>query len=301
MEIQMARLFNTVSIIGIGLIGSSIARALQKHEVCHQIVIYDNNVNNRVKAFRLGLGSLITHNLPVAVVDTDLIIICTPISAYEELFREMLPLMEKDEHGLKPIITDVGSVMGEGMKIREQFSDYFFDFVPGHPIAGTENSGPDAGFAELFENRWTILNDSMSSPGGYKKVKQMWSMFGSNVEVMTPFHHDMILALTSHLPHLIAFSVVKTAMSTTPGSFEEISKYSAGGFRDFTRIAASDPVMWRDIFLNNKDALLTMTHNFKEILTMIETWVKTNDSESLVNLISETREVRRSIIKAQQS
>ena len=295
----MSKLFDTVTIIGIGLIGSSISRALQKHNLCHSIVIYDNNVENRVRAFKLGLGNLITHNIGVAVRQTDLVIICTPIGTYEDIFAQMLPLMDKDDNGIIPIITTVGSVMEPQIEIRDKFSQHKFDFVPGHPIAGTEKSGPDAGFAELFENRWTILNSGLAQNKSIDKIHEMWKMFGSNVSFMSCRQHDRILALTSHLPHLIAFSMCGTAMNMED-SLEEIAKYSAGGFRDFTRIAASDPVMWRDIFLQNKDNIFTVTHVLKQVIQAFEDLLNNNDAEMLEHFCARARKIRETIAKANQ-
>ena len=281
-------MFNTVSIIGIGLIGSSIARALKKHNLCNEIIIYDKNVDNLVKASQLGLGS-VTCNINVAK-QSDIIIICVPVGAYEEIFNKILPISKNT------IVTDVGSVKGSIIKLLEKFPS--FEFVPGHPIAGTEFSGPEAGFAELFENRWTILNPSFATQKSIDKIAKMWGTFNSKVEIMDIDHHDSILSLTSHLPHLIAFSVVGTAMNF---DLNEISKFSAGGFRDFTRIAASDPTMWKDIFLHNKNTLLETSKKFKEILTMLEQHIENNNAETLIEFFTKTKEIRHNIIEAKQS
>jgi cyclohexadieny/prephenate dehydrogenase len=226
----------------------------------------------------------------------DLIIICSPLSTYEKIFNLINPHLSK-----KTIVTDVGSAKSRIVKNFHSSKDRVFDFIPAHPIAGTEQSGPNAGFHELFIDRWCIITPI---PGNKKRnintVKKMWKSMGSNIEIMTPERHDQTMAITSHLPHLIAYNIVSTAADIENVTKSDVIKYSASGFRDFTRIAASDPTMWRDVLLSNKDSLLEVISRFSEDLSMLQKAIRWEDGETLYKLFSKTRKIRNKIINAGQ-
>ncbi len=288
--------FERVALIGIGLIGSSLAHAIRRHGLAHSISGYARSEATRSKALELGLVDEIYPSAAEAVARADLVILCSPVGTYGELARDM-------GKALMPgaILTDVGSVKGAVVRDVAPHVPANIHFIPGHPIAGTEQSGPESGFAELFVNRWCILTPLPGADGqAVERLVTFWRTCGSNVETMTPDHHDLVLAITSHLPHLIAYNIVSTAADLEEVTDSEVIKYSAGGFRDFTRIAASDPTMWRDVFLNNKDAVLEMLGRFSEDLSVLQRAIRWGDGDTLFQIFTRSRQVRRSIIAAGQ-
>jgi len=292
----MTVMFRRVAILGIGLIGSSIAHAIRAKKLAEHVTGYAKTEATRAKALELGLVDAVFPSAVEAVSGADLIILCSPVGSYADLAREIAPgLMDG------AILTDVGSVKGAVVRDVLPHVPAGVHFIPGHPIAGTEQSGPESGFAELFVNRWCILTPlADADPAAVERLSAFWRACGSNVEVMTPEHHDLVLAITSHLPHLIAYNIVSTAADLEEVTSSEVIKYSAGGFRDFTRIAASDPTMWRDVFLNNKDAVLEMLGRFSEDLSALQRAIRWGDGEALFNIFNRSRQIRRSIIAAGQ-
>jgi cyclohexadieny/prephenate dehydrogenase len=290
-------MFNRVAIIFIGLIGSSLARALKKHALARTVVTGDISADHCAKAKSLGIVDEATTDLAAAVKDADFVILCSPIGPLGEIAAAIGP-------HLKPgaILSDVSSVKQAVIRDVGPHLPPNVHFVPAHPIAGTEHSGPEAGFAELFEGRWCIVTPL---PGGDKaaadKVAEIWKRVGSNIEIMEPAHHDMVLAITSHLPHLIAYTIVGTATDMADDMQQEVIRYSASGFRDFTRIAASDPVMWRDVFLNNREAVLEVIQRFSEDLTALQRAIRWGEGDKLFDLFTRTRAIRRKIIDAKQA
>ena len=288
--------FERVALVGIGLIGSSLSHAMRRGKIAGHIAGYARSAETRDAAVRLGLVDSIHETAAEAVWNADLVIMCVPVGAYEGIAKEI-------SGSLKPgaILTDVGSVKGAVVKDVLPHLPSGVHFIPGHPIAGTEQSGPLSGFAELFDKRWCILTPLPDSDANaVAELETFWRNCGSDVELMTPEHHDMVLAITSHLPHLIAFNIVATAADLEDVTDSEVIKYSASGFRDFTRIAASDPTMWRDVFMNNKDAVLEMLGRFSEDLSVLQRAIRFGDGETLFNLFSRARGVRRKIIAAGQ-
>jgi cyclohexadieny/prephenate dehydrogenase len=292
----MNNTFEKVCIIGLGLIGGSIGLAIKRSNISNQITGYARSNSTLERAIELGLVDSVKDNLKDAVNNSDLVILATPLSTFRELVEEMNPYLKKG-----CIITDTGSAK---LTVIEDLKDILpngVEFVPGHPIAGTEESGPDAGFAELFDNRWCILTPTEdNSSNAVDLVKGFWESIGSKVEIMDPMHHDKVLAITSHIPHLIAFNIVGTANNLANVTEKEVVKYSAGGFRDFTRIAASDPKMWSDIFTYNSDAVLEMLDLFSNDLAKLKAAVIKKDSDLLFSNFEKTREVRKNIIDAGQ-
>ena len=288
--------FEKVCIVGLGLIGGSVGLAIKRSNISNQITGYARSNSTLERAIELGLVDKVEDNLKDAVNDCDLVILATPLSAFKKLVEEMSPFLKKD-----CIITDTGSAK---LSVIEDLSGILpsnVEFVPGHPIAGTEESGPDAGFAELFDNRWCILTPTDdNSSHAVDLVREFWESIGSKVEIMDPLHHDKVLAITSHIPHLIAFNIVGTANNLANVSEKEVVKYSAGGFRDFTRIAASDPKMWSDIFTYNSEAVLEMLELFSNDLAKLKSAVIKKDSDLLFSNFEKTREVRKNIIDAGQ-
>ena len=292
----MSPLFQRVALIGIGLIGSSLAHAMRKKNLAGEITGYARSEPTRAKALELGLVDQIFQTAADAASGADLVILCSPVGTYGALAEEIAPV-------LKPgaILTDVGSVKGAVVRDVLPHVPKDVHFIPGHPIAGTEQSGPESGFAELFINRWCILTPLPDADAeAVERLATFWRACGSNVETMTPEHHDLVLAITSHLPHLIAYNIVSTAADLEEVTSSEVIKYSAGGFRDFTRIAASDPTMWRDVFLNNKDAVLEMLGRFSEDLSALQRAIRWGDGDTLFNIFTRSRQIRRSIIAAGQ-
>ncbi len=289
-------LFERIAIIGLGLIGSSLCHVIRREGLAKTIAGCAKSEATLTTAERLKLCDAHFSDPAEAVADADLVILCTPIGTFEGLAKAIGP-------ALKPgaIISDVGSVKTAVVRDIGQHLPDGVHFIPGHPVAGTEHSGPDAGFAELFDGRWTILTPLPDSdPQAVEKLKTFWERCGSPVEVMTPEHHDLVLAITSHVPHLIAYNIVGTASDLETVTEKEVMKFSAGGFRDFTRIAASDPTMWRDVFLNNKDAVLEMLGRFTEDLTELQRAIRWGEGDKLFEKFSQTRAIRRGIIEAGQ-
>jgi len=291
-----APLFERVALIGIGLIGSSLALAMRLHGLAGHIAVSTRSPETLAKAEKLGLGDSFTLDASEAANDADLVVICTPMCAQGAVAKSI-------RDNLKPgaIVTDVGSVKATTIRDIAPHLPDGVHLVPGHPIAGTEHSGPEAGFAALFPGRWTILTPSPDTDGdATDKVRRLWEGCGANVEIMTPEHHDRVLAITSHLPHLIAYTIVDTADQMEDETKEEVIKFSASGFRDFTRIAAGDPVMWRDVFLTNRDAVLEVLGRFTEDLTALQRAIRKGDGDMLEETFARARAVRRSIIDAKQ-
>ena len=289
-------MFDQISIIGCGLIGSSIFKSLKKAGSVKKIITYDNDesVNEIIKKNKLS--DEIFNNVGDAVKNSDLVIIATPISSFEKVLNSI-------ESNLKvgSILTDTCSVKTGVSKIFEKKNLKNSTCIPGHPVAGIENSGPEAGFADLFKNRWTILTPSKKIDGEeIKKLSSFWESLGSKVKIMTDEDHDKILTFTSHLPHVIAYNIVKTSMSNNASVKEDIIKYSAGGLRDFTRIAASDPVMWRDIFIDNSALIIQAIEKFIKNLDEFKKAISEKDGNKLVEIFEKSKDFRKSVIKAGQ-
>lgn len=289
-------IYERVALIGLGLIGSSLAHVMRQQKLAKRITGYARSAETRTTAKRIGLADEIHESAKAAVQDADLIILCTPVGAYGRIAEEIGPHLKAGA-----TVTDVGSVKTAVVRDVGPHLPANVHFIPGHPVAGTEQSGPESGFAELFLNRWCILTPLPDSDAtAVERLENFWRGCGSNVEKMTPEHHDMVLAITSHLPHLIAYNIVATAADIEDVTNSEVIKFSAGGFRDFTRIAASDPTMWRDVFLNNKEAVLETLGRFSEDLALLQRAIRWGDGDTLFNLFTRSREVRRSIIAAGQ-
>jgi cyclohexadieny/prephenate dehydrogenase len=291
------KLFDRVALIGIGLIGSSLARALRRDSPGTSIVACARRAETLAAVRRLELADETTEDPAAAAADADLVVIATPLSAYAEIGQRIAPALRRDA-----ILTDVGSVKGAVIRDLQPHLPPSIHLVPGHPVAGTEHSGPEAGFAELFQGRWCILTPlPETAPEAVAAVARMWESAGMRVVTMSPDHHDKVLAVTSHLPHLIAYTIVGTATDLEDSLKSEVIEFSASGFRDFTRIAASDPVMWRDIFLNNREAVLEILQRFNEDLTALQRAIRWGEGEKLQELFTRTRAIRRSIIEAKQA
>ena len=285
-----------LALIGAGLIGSSIARAARDFNAARSIVVYDAAPDVRARVREIGIADAVEDDIADAVKTADLVIICTPVGVCGEVAKQIAP-------HLKPgaIISDVGSVKGAVVAQVAPHLPAQVLFVPAHPIAGTEFSGPDAGFATLFCNRWCILTPPANADAdAVARLDDFWTRIGAKVERMSPAHHDKVLALTSHLPHLIAYNIVGTADDFGEQTRSEVIKFSASGFRDFTRIASSDPTMWRDIFLNNREAVLEMLGRFNEDLSALQKMIRLNDGDALFEFFTRTRAIRRSIIEQGQ-
>jgi cyclohexadieny/prephenate dehydrogenase len=287
--------FARVSIIGLGLIGSSIARAVRETMPTARVTGHDASAEVRETARALHFCDDVTDTVAAAATDADLIILCVPVGAMASVAAELATDLPADA-----IVSDVGSSKaGVAEALRTALPRN--SVVPAHPVAGTERSGPEAGFASLFHKRWCILTpDAATDPAAVARVIAFWEKLGAQVEVMDAVHHDRVLAVTSHLPHLIAYTIVGTASDLENITRSEVIKFSAGGFRDFTRIAASDPTMWRDVFLANKDAVLEMLQRFSEDLTALQRAIRWDDGEALFELFTRTRAIRRSIIEQGQ-
>ncbi len=293
---ESPKLFDRVALIGIGLIGSSLAHAIRRGGLAGHISGFAKSEATRATARELRIVDSVHDTAAEAVKGADLVMLCVPLGAYAAIAAAIRDM-------LKPgaILTDVGSVKGAVVRDVGPHVPAGVHFIPGHPIAGTEQSGPESGFAELFENRWCVLTPPPGSdPEAVERLERLWRALGSHVDRMTPDHHDLALAITSHLPHLIAYNIVATAADLEEVTNSEVIKYSAGGFRDFTRIAASDPIMWRDVFLNNKEAVLEMLGRFSEDLSALQRAIRWSDGEQLLALFTRAREIRRGIIAAGQ-
>ena len=291
--------YGKLAVIGCGLIGASVILAARAAGAVGQVAVADASPAARARITALGFADLVTADAAEAVADADLVIFAVPVMAMGEAARAAAP-------GLKPGVTisDVGSVKAAVAEALAAALPQTCFIVPGHPIAGTEQSGPDAGFAELFQHRWVILTPQQNADPAYQqaveRLTDFWTALGAQVELMDDKHHDLVLAVTSHLPHLIAYNIVGTAADLEGVTRGEVMKYSAGGFRDFTRIAASDPTMWRDVFLSNKDAVLEVLGRFTEDLQALSRAIRWSEGDKLFELFSRTREIRRGIIAAGQ-
>ncbi|HUE18518.1 MAG TPA: prephenate/arogenate dehydrogenase family protein [Stellaceae bacterium] len=291
-----APMFQRVALIGIGLIGSSLARVMRRDKLAGHIVACTRRSETLEKARSLHLADSYTLDDAEAAKGADLVVLATPLSAYAAIGKKISDV-------LKPgaIVTDVGSAKQCVVRDLNPILPTGVHLVPGHPVAGTEFSGPEAGFADLFQDRWCILTPLPGTQSSaINSVTRLWQAAGMKVTTMDPEHHDKVLAITSHLPHLIAYTIVGTATDLETALRSEVIKFSAGGFRDFTRIAASDPVMWRDVFLNNREAVLEMLQRFTEDLTALQRAIRTGEGDTLEALFTRTRAIRRSIIEAKQ-
>jgi cyclohexadieny/prephenate dehydrogenase len=294
--VNAAPLFNKIALIGFGLIGGSIARAARAQGLAGEIVTTARSAKTRARVMELGVVDAVLETNAQAVENADLVILCIPVGACG-------PVAQEIAGHLKPgaIVSDVGSVKGAVVRDMAPYLPEGVHFVPAHPVAGTEHSGPDSGFAELFTNRWCILTPPEGTDSAaVENLRAFWAAIGAKVEIMTPDHHDMVLAITSHLPHLIAYTIVGTADELEGVTQSEVLKFSAGGFRDFTRIAASDPTMWRDVFLTNKDAVLEMLGTFTEDLSKLTRAIRRGDGEALFEHFTRTRAIRRGIVEIGQ-
>ena len=282
-----------ISIIGIGLIGSSLARAVKQYDSEILIHVVDSSFENLEKSKNLSLADSYNTEINKEVEVSEVVFICTPISAYEKIFKDL-----KKFNLNKSIITDVGSSKLEVIGLAKKFlKDKIF--VPGHPIAGTEKSGPENGFKDLFKNKWFISTTSeLCDTSHIKIINDFWKNLGSKVETMSPKDHDSIMAITSHIPHLIAYNIVGTASELEDDIKSEVIKYSASGFRDFTRIASSDPIMWRDIMLSNKVEIISLLEKFNNDLLKTLDAIKNNDGKYLLEKFKKTKEIRKKIIEA---
>jgi cyclohexadieny/prephenate dehydrogenase len=292
-------LYPKLAVIGGGLIGSSVIRAARRAGVVGEIAVYDRSQPARERLAALGIADVVADNAAEAVVDAGLVVFAVPVMAMGEAAAEAAP-------GFKAgaTVSDVGSVKAAVAEALAKTCPPSVHVVPAHPIAGTEQSGPDAGFAELFQHRWTILTPQPREDEAYleavQRLADFWKALGAYVERMDERHHDLVLAVTSHLPHLIAYNIVGTAADLEEVTQSEVIKFSAGGFRDFTRIAASDPTMWRDVFLTNKDAVLEILGRFTEDLQALSRAIRWGEGDKLFELFSRTREIRRGVIAAGQ-
>ncbi len=289
-------MFKKITIIGFGLIGSSIAREIKKYKLSKFISACDTSSKHLSEIKKLKLADEVTANLKQSITGSDLIIISTPLSAYKEIFVTIKKFSNK-----KVLVTDVGSSKLEVVQMGEKILKNHAYFVPAHPIAGTEQSGPTAGFLNLFKNRWCIITPcKLTNQHSKNKIKKLWETFGSNVTIMNPKNHDNTMAITSHIPHLIAYNIVGTASKLETKTKSEVIKFSASGFRDFTRIASSDPTMWRDIMISNKKQILFMLKKFNQDLNSLKKAIEGNNKQKLFNTFKTTRNIRTRIIEAGQ-
>ena len=292
----MAVIYDKVALIGLGLIASSMCHAIRRSGLARQIVGYARSAETRATAREIALCDLVTDTAVEAVADADLVVLCVPVGAMEDVARAIGP-------HLKPgaTLSDVGSVKRAVIDAVAPFVPEGVHFIPAHPLAGTEHSGPRSGFAELFDNRFCILVPvAGTDPAAVARLADLWRGMGSNVDEMDADHHDLVLAVTSHTPHLIAYTMVGVADELRRVTDSEVIKYSAAGFRDFTRIAASDPTMWRDVFLHNKEATLDILGRFTEELFALQRAIRLGDGDHLHAYFTRTRSIRRSIIEAGQ-
>jgi cyclohexadieny/prephenate dehydrogenase len=288
--------FNRIALIGLGLIGSSLARGIQQLGLAGELVATDASAQVRARAVEIKLADRVAEDNASAVKDADLVIACVPVGVSglvaESIAAHLMP---------GAIVSDVGSVKASVLRAMAEHLPDNVHFIPAHPVAGTENSGPDSGFAELFSNRWCILTPpDGADTAAVEKLARFWGALGANVELMQAEHHDLVLAVTSHLPHLIAYTIVGTADELEDVTRSEVLKFSAGGFRDFTRIAASDPTMWRDVFLANKDAVLEMLGAFQEDLSKLTRAIRRGEGDVLFEHFTRTRAIRRGIVSIGQ-
>ncbi len=290
-----APLFKKLCLVGLGLIGSSIARAARATKAVGEIAALDASPDVLARVRELQIADDASGDVKNALNGADLVILCTPVGVIGEVAKQIAPYLERGS-----VLSDVGSVKTSVVAQVTPHLPQGVHFIPAHPLAGTEYSGPDAGFATLFHNRWCILTPPEAESEAVEELVEFWKRLGAKVETMTTEHHDLALAVTSHLPHLIAFNIVGTAAHLEQVTQSEVIKFSASGFRDFTRIAASDPTMWRDIFLNNKDAVLDMLGRFDADLKSLQHMIETNDGQGLFDLFTRTRAIRRGIVEQGQ-
>ena len=289
-------MFEKITIIGCGLIGSSILRNINNNEISKTITVFDKSKDVVETIKKEKLCSDVSKDIQSAVKDSDLIILAIPLSSYKEVL-----LSAKDTFKKGAIITDTGSVKKEVNKIFENFNLTNISWIASHPIAGTEESGPSAGFKDLFKNRWTIICDTKNSKKDkVEKLKKFWEFLGSKVKLMSIDEHDHILALTSHLPHAVAYNIVKTAINVDEKSRDNIVRYSAGGLRDFTRIASSDPLMWRDVFIDNSENILKVLDEFSKNINDFKKAITEKNGDKLIKIFTSTKNIRKEIIKAGQ-
>lgn len=290
-------LFQRVALIGLGLIGSSIARRVKRDGLAAEVVGCARTEATTARAMELGVVDRVSTDPAEAVAGADLVILCSPVGSFGAIAEAIAPALEPGA-----ILTDAGSVKAAVIRDVQPHVPAGVHFIPGHPVAGTEHSGPDSGFPELFDGRWCILTPPEGTDeGAVERLTEFWRRAGSLVERMDATHHDLVLAITSHIPHLIAYNIVGTADDLETVTESEVIKYAAGGFRDFTRIAASDPVMWRDVFLNNREAVLEVLGRFTEDLTALQRAIRWGDGDALQDLFERTRAIRREIIDAGQA
>ena len=288
-------MFDKISIIGCGLIGSSILRAAQEKKIAKKISVYDKS-NKVIEYLKKNFTADICSNVTESAKDADLIIISAPLSSYKEILLSIKSNLKEGS-----ILTDTGSTKKEVNKIINNLGLKNISWIASHPIAGTEYSGPAAGFSSLFKNRWCILSaDNQVSKDKIENLEKFWSKLGSKVKVMSFEDHDYVLSLTSHLPHAVAYSIVRTAINNEDKLKNDVIQYSAGGLRDFTRIAASDPLMWKDIFIDNSENILKVLDNYSKNLDDIKSAIKNKNSEKLLEIFSSTKKVRKEIIEAGQ-
>jgi prephenate dehydrogenase/cyclohexadieny/prephenate dehydrogenase len=288
-------MFNKISIIGCGLIGSSILRAVEEKKLATKISVYDKS-SKVVDYLKKNFSVEICANISDVVKDSDLVVIASPLSSYKEILLSIHTSLKENV-----ILTDTGSAKKEVNKIISNLNLKNVNWIASHPIAGTEYSGPEAGFASLFKNRWCIISaDKEVAEDKIKSLENFWSKLGSKTKLMTFEDHDYVLSLTSHLPHAVAYSIVKTAINKEDKFKDDVIQYSAGGLRDFTRIAASDPLMWKDIFIDNSVNILKVLDNYSKNLNEIKDAIKNKDSKKLLEIFSSTKKVRKEIIEAGQ-
>lgn len=287
-------LFQRVAYIGIGLIGSSIARVVRRDGLAESTIACTRSAANKTAVLRLKLADSVTSDISEAVTGADLVVLSTPVGTYGAIAEAMAPHLSQEA-----IVTDVGSVKASVIRAVAPHLPEHVRFVPGHPIAGTEHSGPESGSVSLFVNRWTILTPLLKTDlTAVKQVQTLWEICGARVDLMNPTYHDRVMAITSHLPHLIAYTIVGTAADLEEHMKHEVIKYSASGFRDFTRIAASDPTMWRDIFLNNQEAVLDVLQRFTEDLTALQRAIRWGEGDILHKKFTRTRAIRSSVLES---
>lgn len=292
----MSVVYDRIALIGLGLIASSMFWAMKRGRLAGEVIGYARSTQTRDTARRIGLCDQVVDTLQDAVKDADLVVLCIPVGAMGQVAKEIAPYLKRGS-----TLSDVGSVK---RSIIEEVAPHVPDgvhFVPAHPLAGTEHSGPQSGFESLYDNRWCLLvPENGSNPDSVAKLRTLWEGMGANVDIMDADHHDLVLAVTSHAPHLIAYTMVGVADDLRRVTDSEVINYSAAGFRDFTRIAASDPTMWRDVFLSNKDATLEILGRFTEELFALQRAIRLGDGDHLHDYFTRTREIRRSIINAGQ-
>jgi cyclohexadieny/prephenate dehydrogenase len=291
-------LFRLLALVGSGLIGSSVARiARERGDIAKEIVVNARTRATLDRVIELGLADRVEEAVSRAVAGADCVMLCAPVGAFAALAAAMAPHLSPGT-----IVTDVGSTKQSVIRDVAPLLPEGVHFVPAHPLAGTEFSGPDAGFSTLFQGRWTLLTPlDTTAPHAVEKIAELWRRCGSMVEIMQPAHHDRVLAIVSHLPHLLAFTICGTADDLEDESRQQVLKFAASGFRDFTRIAASDPVMWRDVFLNNREALLEMLARFVEDAQAMSRAVRYGDADYIVDKVERGRKIRRGLIELKQA